>query len=290
MPDPGREDQQSSICTVPGCHVLSQVIKFRKKATLRISGRTQFDAPPRIAVLEHASWERPGSYGLLAAERGAILEHTRVDLGAELPPLTSIDGILAMGGPMSVNDPLPWVPKEKDYIRQAIHADIPFFGVCLGAQLLAASLGAPVRRAQPYYGMHGANLTPGSFTDPLFGGLPRKLRVFQWHGEAFDCPPGATHIAGSPGCPNEAFRVGSAAYGVQFHLEVDPELLAEWLRIPMCNTELVDRCGPERPQEITIELADEAVRMQRVARRIFGGWLDLVTARVASDTPYYSQV
>lgn len=203
----------------------------------------------------------------------------RVDQGELPPPPASVDGILAMGGPMSVNDPLAWLPAEQDYIRQAVRLGVPFFGACLGAQLLAAAFGAAVTPGEPHYGLHSAQLAPGAFDDPLFGGLPRSLQVFQWHGENLDCPPGATRLAGSPGCPNEAIRVGSSAYGVQFHLEMDAELLADWLRTPECATELVDRCGPESPRHLTEELLAGAVRTERYARRIFGRWTDLVTTR-----------
>ncbi|MEW1758359.1 type 1 glutamine amidotransferase [Streptomyces cyaneofuscatus] len=202
----------------------------------------------------------------------------RVDKGEQPPALSSVDGILAMGGPMSVNDSLPWLAPEKDYIRRAVGGKVPFFGVCLGAQLLASSLGAPVEPAGTHYGMHPVELAPGAFTDPLFGGQPRTVNVFQWHGENFSVPPGATRLAGSPGCPDEAIRVGDCAYGVQFHLEVDEKLLDDWLRTPQCWDELVERCGPDGPGEIRAELSAAAVRMERCARRVFGGWLDLVAA------------
>ncbi|MEU0084722.1 type 1 glutamine amidotransferase [Streptomyces sp. NPDC006274] len=200
----------------------------------------------------------------------------RVDKGDQPPQLSSADGILAMGGPMSVNDSLPWLSPEKEYIRRAVRTEVPFFGVCLGAQLLASSLGAPVKPADTHYGMHPVELAPGAFTDPLFGGLPRTVPVFQWHGENFDNPAGATRLAGSPGCPNEAIRVGDSAYGIQFHLEVGERLLDDWLRTPDCLGELVERCGPGSPGAITEELRAAAVRMERCARRVFGGWVDLV--------------
>lgn len=243
------------------------------------NGHTEGDSALRILVLQHASWESPGSFGRILGERGAVMIPVRVDKGEQPPPLSSVDGILAMGGPMSVNDSLPWIAPEKDYIRRAVRAGVPFFGVCLGAQLLASSLGAPVKPADAHYGMHVVELAPGAFTDPLFGGLPRALPVFQWHGENFDCPDDATRLAGSPGCPSEAIRVGERAYGIQFHLEVDEELLAGWLATPACAGELVERRGSDGPRLITAELRAAAVRMERCARRVFGGWVDLAAAR-----------
>ncbi|WP_255955166.1 type 1 glutamine amidotransferase [Streptomyces odontomachi] len=259
---------------------VSCVPRKRKRPIVDAANETRFGGPLRIAVLQHASWEKPGSFARLLTERGATLFPVRVDEGEQPPPVSDVDGILAMGGPMSVNDPLPWLPAEMDYIRTAVDSGIPYFGVCLGAQLLAAALGAEVKPAAAHYGMHTADLQRGSFDDPLFGGLPRALPVFQWHGENFACPTGGTSLAGSPGCPHEAIRVGTTAYGLQFHLEVDPDLLAAWLEVPACTTELMERCGPGSPQQITDELREAAVRMGRYARRILNGWVNLVAARV----------
>ncbi|MEU3726501.1 type 1 glutamine amidotransferase [Streptomyces sp. NPDC031705] len=243
------------------------------------SGRTKSGGPLRIVVLQHAGWEGPGTFGRLLDESGAAVIPVRVDKGEQPPALRSVDGILAMGGPMSVNDDVPWIAPEKEYIRRAVGAGVPFFGVCLGAQLLAASLGARVEPARAHYGLHPVDMAPGSFTDPLFGGLPRSVPVFQWHGENFGLPPGAVRLAGSPGCPNEAMRVGESAYGIQFHLEVDEALLGEWLAVPQCREELAERCGPDAPEAVTAGLAAGALRVQRCARRVWGGWMDLVAAR-----------
>lgn len=209
----------------------------------------------------------------------------RLDTGARLPDPEDIDAVLAMGGPMSVNDPLPWIRREKEFIRRAVDRGIPFFGVCLGAQLLASAFGASVRPAQAHYGMHTAHLAQGAFDDPVFGGLPRSLRVFQWHGENFGLPAGATRLADSPGCPNEAIRIGATAYAVQFHLELDLRLLAEWLDTPACASELTRSFGPDGVDRVTAQLMTEAVRLERYARRVFGGWVDLVARRAPVTSP-----
>lgn len=224
-----------------------------------------------VVVLQHADWEKPGVFAHFLAHRGINLVTVRVDRGELPPPVSAVAGVLAMGGPMSVNDALPWLSPEKAYIRDAVRRGVPFFGVCLGAQLLASALGAAVGPTGPQHGMQDVRMTPGSFADPLFGGLSRALRVFQWHGENVGCPDGAAQLATSPECPYEAFRVGRAAYGVQFHLEVDPPLLAEWLAVPQCRAEL----GPGAPA-VAAGLAAESGRMARLARRVFGGWLDIV--------------
>ncbi|MEV6006205.1 type 1 glutamine amidotransferase [Streptomyces sp. NPDC051976] len=241
--------------------------------------RRHSGAPARVLVLQHASWEKPGLFGRLVAERGMEQVTVRVDRGESFPE--DVDAVLAMGGPMSVNDDLPWLRPEQEYIRRAVRAGSPYFGVCLGAQLLAASFGAAVAPAEAVYGIHTVQFDSPAFRDPLFGGLPRTLPVFQWHGENAQRPHHATALATSPGCPNEAFRVGDRAYGVQFHLEVDPELLDEWLNVPDCAAELIGSRGADGPSSTAAQLREQSVRMERFARRIFSGWLDLVAAHAA---------
>src|SRR5205823_11159223 len=114
---------------------------------------------------------------------------------------------------------LPWLTEEKAYIAEAVGADTPFWGVCLGVQLLAASLGAsvyPGHRAE--VGVLPVELTEAARADPVFSSLPQEFLALQWHGDTFDLPRGAVRLAGSRAYPNQAFRVGETAYGVQYHL------------------------------------------------------------------------
>ncbi|GAA1335443.1 type 1 glutamine amidotransferase [Saccharothrix algeriensis] len=242
----------------------------------RAAGPTQL--PPHVLLLQHAHWEVPAIYGDLLREAGWRLTTCRPYLGDAFPAWDDFDGILAMGGPMSANDvdELPWLGPERRLIAEAAAAGKPFFGVCLGSQLLAAALGAkvypgPLRE----YGVHEVRTAPAAQDDPLFGGLPQSLRVFQWHGETFDLPAGAELLVEGDPVRNQAFRFGRA-YGLQFHAEVSPALLTEWLAVDSCARELVDEVGADAPAELAAELATEDERMQDLAGRVFGSWMRLV--------------
>lgn len=186
----------------------------------------------RILVLQHIACEPPGEYEEVILERGIEIRRVELDQGESLPDRRGFDAIVAMGGPMSVTDDaeLPWLADEKVLIEEAVRAGVPYWGVCLGAQLLAASLGARVYAGPaPEVGLMTVRTTDDAAADPVFAGLPRELPALQWHGDTFELPEGATHLAGSDAYANQAFRWGDSAYGVQFHLEVSEALAEEWV-------------------------------------------------------------
>jgi GMP synthase-like glutamine amidotransferase len=231
---------------------------------------------PEILILQHADWELPGAYGAMLAERGLRARVVRPDLGAALPDVREFSAIIAMGGPMSVNDDidLPWLVGEKRLIAAAVAADLPYFGTCLGAQLLAAAVGACVYRdAEPEYGMHPVTITPDAARDQVFADLPDQIDVFQWHGETFDLPAGAVRLASSADFPNQAFRIGRHAYGLQFHLEVTPALLATWLAVPDCLDEARRHLGHDADKQLTKQVQEAEPRLLALAGHIFHRWL-----------------
>jgi GMP synthase-like glutamine amidotransferase len=185
-----------------------------------------------------------------------------------------------MGGPMSVNDEAehPWLVEEKALIRSAVERGLPFWGSCLGVQLLAASLGARVHAGPaPEVGVLPVHLTAAAAVDPVFAGLPEALPTLQWHGDTFELPDGAVLLATSPAYPNQAFRVGRAAYGVQFHVEVTPELSHEWSAIP-AYVAYADRVlGPGGIERLLAEFGARTAEMQQHGRRMFERWVDLVS-------------
>ncbi|MEW6543891.1 MAG: type 1 glutamine amidotransferase [Nitrospirota bacterium] len=136
-------------------------------------------------------------------------------------PKEAGDFLLVMGGPMSVNDPDRWIEQEIEFIRRTIRLGKPVLGVCLGAQLMARALGAPVRPGPALeLGMTPIRLTEEGRKDPIFSRLPEPASVFEWHGEIFDLPAGAVPLATSDLCL-QAFRYGERAYGLLFHLEME---------------------------------------------------------------------
>ena len=123
----------------------------------------------------------------------------------------------------------PWLREENLFIERLLDLHVPVLGVCLGAQLLAKAAHAPVYpAAEPEIGWFDVELTAAAADDPVFAGLPERFHAFQWHYYAFDVPAGACELAGSRVC-SQAFRLGDAAWGVQFHPEVTLELLTSWV-------------------------------------------------------------
>jgi GMP synthase (glutamine-hydrolysing) len=172
---------------------------------------------------------------------------------------------------------LPWLGPEKRLIAAAVAADKPYFGACLGAQLLASALGADIYPGpRPEYGMHTVTLSPAAPTDPVFTGLPPQVDVFQWHGETFDLPTGSVQLASSPGFPHQAFRVGEQAYGAQFHVEVSAELLAMWLSVPDCQQEARQELGPDAEGLLTKQVQAAEADMGALAELVFHRWLNLI--------------
>jgi GMP synthase-like glutamine amidotransferase len=178
-----------------------------------------------IQCLTHVPFEGPAGISDWAHTRGHSIEATPLYTGADLPASGSFDWLVVMGGPMGVSDDeeFPWLTLEKEAIRAAINAGKTVVGVCLGAQLIASALGAGVyRNAHPEIGWMPVELTPEGRESRLFGFLPPSFQVFHWHGDTFDLPPGAIHLARSGACAHQAFVYDGRVLGLQFHLESTP--------------------------------------------------------------------
>lgn len=232
----------------------------------------------KVLVLQHIECEPPGAFGDVLRERGADVVPVELDEGASLPDWRRFDHIIAMGGPMSVNDDerLPWLTDEKRLVSEAVRAGTPFWGVCLGAQLLAASLGARVYAGpQPEIGLVPVRLAEGARDDPLFCDLAEQLVTFQWHGETFDVPEGGVLLAESDLFPNQAFRWGRRAYGIQFHLEVSSDMARAWGAVPEYSDSLERSLGPGALGRLVADLEHSEQALVDVGRRLFERWLDL---------------
>ncbi len=240
----------------------------------------------KALVLQHIACEPPGVFEDVLRERGAEFHRVELDEGEPLPDWRGFDAIVAMGGPMSATDDetAPWLAAEKQLIAEAVQADRPFWGVCLGVQLLAASLGARIYPGPaPEVGILPVTLTLDGLTDPVFAGLPREVLTLQWHGDTFDLPHDAVRLAGSPAYPNQAFRV-RRAYGVQFHLEVSAEMAREWAQVPEYVSSLERTLGSERAPAFLSAIEERADEMRVLGRGLFERWLDRVVARSVATT------
>ncbi len=183
-------------------------------------------------VLQHLDIEPPALLADCLIKAGHIVESVRIDRKEAIPKTPEgYAGMIVMGGPMSANDDSPFIKEEIALLQQAIRQNFPVLGICLGAQLLAKAAGADILPSpERELGWYRLLPTLDSESDPLFSTLPAKaINVFQWHGETFSLPPDATLLASCAGIPNQAFRLGSCQYGLQFHVEVDEAIIRQWI-------------------------------------------------------------
>jgi GMP synthase (glutamine-hydrolysing) len=183
---------------------------------------------------QHVPFERLGNIEDWIISKGHSLSATRFyEDNVLLPKLDDIDWLIVMGGPMGAYEEniYPWLAAEKRFIGQAISRGVKVLGICLGAQLIASALEAKVySNAHKEIGWFPINLTSDGITSALFRDLPSEFVAFHWHGDTFDLPTGAKHLAESVACRNQAFSYGNHVLALQFHLDVRRDNIEEWVQ------------------------------------------------------------
>ncbi|OZB76555.1 MAG: hypothetical protein B7X41_21735 [Microbacterium sp. 14-71-5] len=235
---------------------------------------------PRILVVEHEANAGAGVVGRSLEAAGARLEVVGPEAGTAIPAaLSGFDGLIVLGGSPGPtdDDDAPWLVDARRLVAEALDAQTPFLGICLGAQILAVVAGGAVSDAAvPEVGLTDLELTPEANEDPLLGGLGDDLRAMQWHFlEVTELPSGSVSLCRSDACRNQAFRVGAQAWGVQFHLEADAETARAWAEPESAVTDLarVNLSSADVIEPMRAHEAELSALWAVVARR----WLDVVT-------------
>jgi GMP synthase (glutamine-hydrolysing) len=236
---------------------------------------------PVIGVLHNLDQAFTGHAGTVLRAAGVELDERRLMDGDALPGLDELDGILALGGDQSVRDiaDSPLLTAEAALLRDAVAAGVPVFGVCLGAQLLAHTLGGDVARL-PRRMVEWAPLTAleAAGGDPVFGALPRGARALHWNEDGFEPPAGAVELLARVGAGAEAFRYGDRAWGVQFHPEVDPKGLEGWYAEG--GRELAQAGVSE--EQARLADAEHLPAQVALSTALFGGFARVVAARTVA--------
>ena len=237
-----------------------------------------------IAIVQHEADVGPGNFEQHLRARGRDYETIRIHAGDALPSSAAqYAGVCSLGGNMSVNDPLPWIADELAFLRDADARGIPVIGHCLGGQLLARAFGANVIRA-PYLEMGWAPVTidDAALAREWLGEDAGVIEVFHWHGDTFAVPPGGHRFLSGNWCANQAFvlpRTGYDHVGMQFHIEMTPDLVRNWAGDPMAvrefERERARTGGPavQSPAEMVGNVEQRTARMYRVAAHLYDRWL-----------------
>lgn len=231
-----------------------------------------------VLVLQHVPWEGPGRIRDFAQAAGLAATTVVGTAGDALPDVADVGrlaGLVLLGGPMGAldDDAHPVLAHERDLVRAAAAADVPVLGVCLGHQLVATALGAELHPG--VVAELGVSRVRTTVASPEFGAVGERPTVLQWHFDTVDAPAGARVLAATGPCPVQAFRVGSAI-AMQFHVEVTPALMADWLAVPSVRDELD---GHLEPQALLAAVRAADTAMAAVAERALAPFLASAVAR-----------
>ena len=230
---------------------------------------------PKVLVVQHTAPETIGTIADALAPKKISVEYVRTFQDEPVPKgMDGADGLIIMGGPMAVRDQgrFPYLRDEMRLIEQALKADKPVLGICLGSQLLASILGSRVTPAKKEIGWAPVRLSPQAQQDLLWAGVPASFTAFHWHGDIFELPPGAVSLASSDATQHQAFRHGTKAYGLLFHLEMTENMIREMIRT--FTDELLEQ---NLDGGWLIQKAGEYLPVtEKISAAVFSRWADLV--------------
>lgn len=227
-----------------------------------------------IAIFRHAPTEGPGHFASFLDTRKLPWRIIAIDQGEPVPASPDdFSGLVFMGGPMSVNDDLPWIPGILSLIRAAVAADIPVLGHCLGGQLIAKALGGSVGRnpvKEIGWGRVDVAATPEARR--WFGDIA-GFQAFHWHGETFSLPPGASCILSSPYCANQAYVMGKHL-GMQCHVEMTEDMIRAWCDVGADEIAAADSPAVQAPAAMLAMNAVNLPELNRCAEQLYTHWIE----------------
>ncbi len=228
-----------------------------------------------VLIFRHSRTEGPGYFATFLDRHNIPWRLVCIDEGEAVPDnLNGISGVCLMGGHMSVNDDLPWIPPLLALIRSAIASGKPVIGHCLGGQLMSKALGGTVS-ANPVkeIGWGDVRITDSAAAHPWLGDSAGPMSVFHWHGETFSLPPGAVRILESAWCANQAYVLDDRHIGMQCHVEMTPELIASWCISGAAEIAASSSPAVQTPEQIQADMAGRVAPLHQVADKIYSRWI-----------------
>jgi GMP synthase-like glutamine amidotransferase len=227
-----------------------------------------------VAIFRHAPTEGPGYFAEFLDARRIPWRLIAIDAGDAVPhSAQAFSGLVFMGGPMSVNDDLPWIAQVETLIRDAVARDIPVLGHCLGGQLMSKALGGLVSRNPVKEIGWGEVVVADSDAARAWFGETKKFNAFHWHGEAFALPQGATHLLSSAHCTNQAWSIGKH-FALQCHVEMTSAMIASWCEVGADEVAAAGDSSAVQPvDEILRRAVDELPQLHEAAARIYAKWI-----------------
>ncbi len=227
-----------------------------------------------IAIFRHAPTEGPGYFADFLDEQAIPWKLVRIDQGEAVPTdASAYSGLVFMGGPMSVNDDLPWIPTVLALIRDAYARDIPLLGHCLGGQLISKALGGVVsRNPVKEIGWGKTEVSNNEIAHSWFGDM-RAFESFHWHGETFSLPQGAVHLLSSAYCANQAYAIGKHL-ALQCHVEMTEQMIRDWCEVGASEL-AASAASPavQSAQVMQAQMRDRLPELHRVAAQLYRHWL-----------------
>lgn len=228
-----------------------------------------------VVIFRFTQIEGPGYLADFLTARNIPQALLNIDAGHPIPSgINDYSGLVLMGGPMSVNDDLPWIEPILNLVRDAVKHSVPVLGHCLGGQLMSKALGGVItRNPVKEIGWGRVSKIDDTPADWL-GSLPHEFEVFQWHGETFSLPQGAQHLLKSQYCTNQAFLLNNLHLGLQCHVEMSEAMIRAWCKVGAGEIREA-RSSPavENPAVILEHMAPRLERLNKVADVLYGRWI-----------------